>query len=152
MMTMVQDLGASATPMAYGEVYTGLQSGVIDGAENNWPSYYTTSHYEVARYFTLDHHTRTPEVLCASKAVWDKLSPEDQKIIKEAAVESQKVQREAWAKLVEKAKKAIMATGKNTITEIKDVTPWQNAVKSLYTKMDLGPNRDKYIKEIAETK
>lgn len=152
MMGLVKSLGASATPMAYGEVYTGLQSGVIDGAENNWPSYYSTSHYEVARYFTLDHHTRTPEVLCMSKAVWDKLSAEDKKIVKQAALESQADQRRAWKEYEAKSIKAIRDGGKNTITELADLSAWQAAVTPLYKTLDLGPKKDEYVKKIQETK
>lgn len=152
MMGLVEALGASATPMPYGEVYTGLQSGVIEGAENNWPSYYSTSHYEVARYYTLDHHTRTPEVLCMSKAIWDKLSAEDKKIIKQAAMESQAVQRKSWKEYEAKSIAAIKAGGKNTITELADLSAWQKAVSKLYTTLDLGPKRDDYVKRIQAVK
>lgn len=152
MMGLVEALGASATPMPYGEVYTGLQSGVIEGAENNWPSYYSTSHYEVARYFTLDHHTRTPEVLCMSKVIWDKLSAEDKKIIKQAAMESQAVQRKSWKEYEAKSIAAIKAGGKNTITELADLSAWQKAVAKLYTTLDLGPKRDDYVKRIQAVK
>lgn len=152
MMGLVEALGASATPMPYGEVYTALQSGVIEGAENNWPSYYSTSHYEVARHFTLDHHTRTPEVLCMSKVVWDKLSAEDKKIIKAAAMESQATQRKAWKEYEAKSIAAIKASGKNTVTEVSDLGAWQKAVAKLYTTLDLGPKRDDYVKKIQAVK
>jgi len=152
MMGLVSALGASATPMSYGEVYTGLQSGVIDGAENNWPSYYSTSHYEVAPYFTLDGHTRTPEVLCISKAIWNGLSKEDQKIIKDAAMESQATQREAWTAYEKKSIDAITKSGKVTVTEITDFAPWQEAVKSVYSSVDLGPKGAEYIKKIEDVK
>lgn len=132
MMDMIKALGASPTPMAYGEVYSGLQSGVIDGAENNWPSYYSTSHYEVAKYFTLNGHTRTPEVVIMSKVAWDKLSKDDQKLIKEAAVASQKAQRESWTAYEKKSIDAVKAKG-NTITTV-DIKPWQEAVKDVLTK------------------
>ena len=78
MVGLVEALGAVATPMPFGEVYSALQTGVIDGAENNWPSYYSTSHYEVAQYYTLDQHTRVPEILIASEMTMYKLSEEDQ--------------------------------------------------------------------------
>lgn len=152
MMDMVESLGASATPMAYGEIYTGLQSGVIDGAENNWPSYFSTSHWEVARHYTLDHHTRTPDVLCMSKVVWDRLSPEDQRIIKAAALESQTPQRKAWKEYEDKAVRQIMASGKNTVDEINDVAEWQTAVQKIYKTIDCGSKRDEYIKKIQDVK
>lgn len=150
MMGLVGALGASATPMAYGEVFTGLQSGVIDGAENNWPSYFSTSHYEVAPFYTLDYHTRTPEILCMSKAVWSKLSVEDRKIIKEAAIESQAKQREEWKAYEAKAIKAIRDSGKVTITEVTDFTPWKEAVKPVYDETDLGPKKNAFLKKIAD--
>ncbi len=84
MMELVSALGAVPTPMPFGEFYSALQTGVIEGAENNWPSYFSTSHYEVAKYFTLDGHTRVPEITIASKIVMDKLSKEDQEMIKKA--------------------------------------------------------------------
>jgi tripartite ATP-independent transporter DctP family solute receptor len=132
-MDMVEAFDASATPMAYSEVYSAMQTGVIDGAENNLPSYYTTNHYEVAKFLTLDAHSGVPEVLTASKALWDDLSEEDRAIFIEAALESQKVQRKAWAELEEKAVKEIKAQG-NTVTEITDIAAWQKRVEPLYEK------------------
>ena len=82
---MVGALGGNATPMPYGEVYSSIQTGVIDGAENNWPSYDTSGHFEVAKYYTLDQHLIVPEVLVMSKASYDKLSPEDQALVVQAA-------------------------------------------------------------------
>ena len=132
-MDMVEAFDASATPMAYSEVYSAMQTGVIDGAENNLPSYYTTNHYEVAKFLTLDAHSGVPEVLTASKALWDDLSEEDRAIFIEAALESQEVQRKAWAELEEKAIKEITAQG-NTVTEITDIAAWQKRVEPLYEK------------------
>lgn len=128
---LVNDLGGSATPMAYGEVYNALQTGVIDGAENNWPSYYSTNHYKVAKYITEDEHTRNPEVLLVSLDTWKKLSPEDQKIVMQAAKDSQKVQRKAWDELEKKAKEAAKANG-NVITPVTNVSEWQKAIQPLY--------------------
>lgn len=142
---LVESFGASATPMAYDEVYSALQTGVIDGAENNYPSYYSTNHYEVAKYYTIDGHSRVPEILMASKSTWDKLSDEDKKIFKEAAIESQKVQREAWKALEEKAKTTVIEAG-SEIIEITDTTPWREAVQPLYDKY--GEDFAEIIKEI----
>ncbi|MFP4508561.1 MAG: TRAP transporter substrate-binding protein [Spirochaetaceae bacterium] len=115
MMDMVELLGAVPVPMPFGEVYSGLQTGVIDGAENNWPSYLTTSHYEVARFFIENAHTRVPEITVASSQVWDTLSAEDQEIIRDAAWESIDYQRQLWAEFEEEAEEQIRAAG-NTIT------------------------------------
>jgi len=131
MVGLVEAVGASATPMPYGEVYSAIQTGVIEGAENNWPSYDSSSHYEVAKYITLDYHTRTPEIVIASKVVWDKLNDEDRVIIKEAARASQDVQRKAWKEYEERSIEKVKANG-NVITEIEDFTPWQEAVAHLY--------------------
>ncbi len=119
MVDMVEALGASPTPLNYGEVYSAIQTNVIDGAENNWPSYNTSSHYEVAKYYTLDEHLRVPEIVIASKSTLDKLSPEDVEIIKVAAKESTKLQRDEWNKKVEESKKVIADNG-NEVIELSD--------------------------------
>jgi len=95
---MTAALGANATPMPYGEVYSSVETGVIDGAENNYPSYDTAKHFEVAKYFSEDQHTILPEVFVMNKAAFDKLTPEDQALFKQAAKDSVAKQRELWAK------------------------------------------------------
>lgn len=133
MVGMVQGLGAVATPMPYGEVYSGLQTGVIDGAENNWPSYESTSHFEVAKFFTLDEHTRVPEIIIGSKISLSKLSKADQDLIKKAALDAIPYQRQLWAER-EKASEAKVRAAGNTITVIADKGPWQAAMQALYAK------------------
>ncbi len=139
MMGMVAAVGANATPMAYGEVYSSLQTGIIDGAENNWPSYESTSHYEVAKYYVLDEHTRVPEMQMISKATWDKLSEEDQKIIKECALESAKIERELWA-AKEKASEEKVKAGGAVITELEpgEKEKFQAAMAPLYAQFSAG--------------
>jgi TRAP-type C4-dicarboxylate transport system substrate-binding protein len=135
--------------MAYGEVYSGLQTGVIDGAENNWPSYESTSHYEVAKFFTLDGHTRVPEIIIASKISMSRLSEADQALIKQAALDAIPYQRQLWAER-EKASEAKVRAAGNTITVITDKAPWQAAMKGLYDKQ---PTSIQYlIKRIGEVK
>ena len=112
---MCEALGAVATPMPYGEVYSAIQTGVIDGAENNWPSYDTSSHFEVAQYYTLDEHLRVPEILVASKAIEDKVTPEELELIKEAAKEAQSYQIELWQAKEKESEDKIVAAG-NIIT------------------------------------
>ena len=126
---LMDTLGASATPMNFGEVYNALQTGVIDGAENNWPSYDSTNHYEVAPNYTLDKHTRVPEVLLASQQAWDSLSEEDQEIVQQAANDSVSFQREAWDERVQEAQDKIRSAG-NNIIEV-DTAPWQEAVQPM---------------------
>lgn len=129
---MVNALGANATPMPYGEVYSALETGVIDGAENNWPSYESSKHSEVAKYFTLDQHLIVPEILAVSKVTWDKLTPEDQTIFRQAAKDSVKKQRELWEAAEKKARDSVEAAG----TEIVEVEkqPFIDAVKPVYDK------------------
>ncbi len=92
----INALGAKAMPMPYGEVYSALETGLVDGAENNWPSYESMGHYKVARYFTEDEHMRAPELQLASAATWSKLTPEDQDLIRECARESALYERKLW--------------------------------------------------------
>jgi tripartite ATP-independent transporter DctP family solute receptor len=131
MVGLVEALGAVATPMPFGEVYSAIQTGVIDGAENNWPSYYSTSHYEVAGYYTLDEHTRVPEITIASKISMDKLTAADQEIIKQAAKDSMAFQIEAWAAYEKVAEDAVVANG-NEIYRLTDNSAFQNAMQPLY--------------------
>ena len=133
MVGLVEALGAVATPMPFGEVYGALQTGVIDGAENNWPSYYSTSHYEVAQYYTLDRHTQVPEILIASTIAMDRLSAEDQQIIRQAARDSIDFQRERWAEFVAQAEQEIRGNG-NVITELSPdaLAAFQAAMQPLY--------------------
>ena len=135
MVGMVEGLGAVATPLPYGEVYSALQTGVVDGAENNWPSYLTTSHYEVAKYFITDEHTRVPEITVGSKKVFDKLSKEDRAIILKAAQDAVAHQIKLWNDFEKLAEKTVREKG-SVITE---VTPaekqkFMDAMKPLYDK------------------
>lgn len=147
MMNMVSALGASATPMAYGEVYSGLQTGVIDGAENNWPSYDSVSHYEVAKYYCLDEHSRVPEMQLVSKITWDKFSDEDKKIIKECALESAKIERELWAEKEKASEEKVKAAGA-VITELEagEKEKFQAAMAPLYAQF--GQGYESLIKDI----
>ena len=111
MMGMVAGLGASATPMAFGEVYSALQTRVIDGAENNWASYDMVSHYEVAKFITEDAHTMPPEPLVASKMVFDKLSPADQALIRQAAADSVIYERAVYREIEDKSREKLLAKG-----------------------------------------
>ncbi|MEM1359918.1 MAG: TRAP transporter substrate-binding protein [Bacteroidota bacterium] len=93
---MVNEMGGSATPMAYSELYTALQQGVVDGAENNPPSFVTSGHYEVCKYYTLDEHSSIPDVLVISTKYWDILPPQEQQWIKAAAKTSAQAQKQFW--------------------------------------------------------
>lgn len=130
---LMEALGANATPMAYGEVFSALQTGIIDAAENNYPSFLTSNHYQQAKNLILDQHQRVPETLLISKITWDKLSETDRAIIKEAAEESVATQRAEWDRFEKDSEEKIKAAGV-TITEVTDLTPWQNAVKPVIDK------------------
>lgn len=118
MIDLVNTMGANATPIAFGEVYDAIAKGVIDGAENNWPSYESTGHYEVAKYYTLDTHTSVPEILVASKAAFDKKLTRDQiALVMKAARDTQDFVIKKWLERVEASKKKVIANG-NIITEL----------------------------------
>jgi TRAP-type C4-dicarboxylate transport system substrate-binding protein len=129
---MVNALGASATPMPYGEVYSSIETGVIDGAENNFPSYESAKHYEVAKNYSLDEHTIVPEVFVMSKLAWDRLTPEDQEIFKTAARESMEKQWELWDARVTESRKIVEAAGSQITTPEKQ--PFIDAMKPVYDK------------------
>lgn len=137
---LINAVGANATPMAYGEVFSALQTGVIDAAENSFANLYTSNHQEQAKNLIIDQHQRVPEVLIISKVTWDKLPEEDRKVVKQAALDSVKTERELFDKFEKDAEAKVRAAGV-TVTEVKDLKPWQEAVK---------PVIDKYRKEFQE--
>ncbi|MFV0484513.1 MAG: TRAP transporter substrate-binding protein [Bacteroidales bacterium] len=112
---MIKSMGGVPTPMDYGELYTALQNGGIDGAENNPPSLYTSHHYEVCKYYTLDEHSTVPDVLIISRHVWAKLSSQEQKWLKEAAKYSVPFQRQYWKEDEEKCLNELRAAGVNVL-------------------------------------
>ena len=137
---MVAALGGSATPIAWGELYTALQQGVVDGAENNPPSFYTSGHYEVARYFTLDEHTAVPDIVLVSEHVWEGLTDDERGWLQQAVDDSVVFQRELWKKDTQAALEAVAADGV-TILE-PDKAPFQANVQDMlasYAQSDLGP-------------
>lgn len=114
-MQMVRSMGGAATPIAWGEVYTALQQGVADGAENNPPSFHLSRHYEVARYFTLNEHTAVPDVVVIATEVWEDLTPQERRWLQEAVDESVVYQRRLWAEATEEALRAVEAAGVEVI-------------------------------------
>lgn len=131
-IALVSALGANATPMPFGEVFSSLQTGVIDGAENNWPSYESTRHFEVAKHYSLTEHSMTPEVLVMSKRSWDKIAPADQAIFRAAAKESVARMRELWEAREKASEAAVKAKGAQ-ITQV-DKKPFIDAMKPVYDK------------------
>ncbi|RWA68108.1 MAG: TRAP transporter substrate-binding protein [Mesorhizobium sp.] len=147
---MVNALGANATPMAYGEVYSALETGVIDGAENNWPSFESAKHYEVAKHYTIDQHQIVPEVLVMAKASWDKLSPEDQAIVRQAAKDSVVKMRELWDAQEKKSRDIVEKAGVK-VSEI-DKQPLIDAMKPVYDKYLSTPELKDIAARIQATK
>ncbi|KPF67548.1 C4-dicarboxylate ABC transporter [Bosea sp. AAP35] len=131
-VSLVSALGANATPMNFGEVYSGLQTGVIDGAENNWPSYESTKHYEVSKFYSLTEHSLSPEVLVMSKKSFDKFNAEDKALIKAAAKESVAKMRELWDAR-EKASEAKVKAGGAVVNAV-EKQPFIDAMKPVYDK------------------
>jgi tripartite ATP-independent transporter DctP family solute receptor len=146
---MVAALGASATPMPYGEVYSGIETGVIDGAENNFPSYESAKHFEVAKYYSLDEHTIVPEVFVMSKTAWDALTPEDQAVFKQAARESMEKQWELWDARVEQSRKIVEDAGSEITTPEKQ--PFIDAMKPVYDKYVNTPELQDLVARIQAT-
>ena len=134
---MVAALGGTATPMPYGEVYSGIQTGVVDGAENNFPSYDTAGQFEVARNYSLDEHLIVPEVFVMSKAAWDRLTPEDQAIFKQAARESAEKQFELWDAQVAASRAKVEDAGSQI--NVPDKQPFIDAMKPVYDKYVTDP-------------
>jgi len=142
----IRALGANPTPMNYGEVYQGLVQKLIDGAENNWPSYIASRHYEVATYFSETGHFRAPDMLIMSLRTWESFSPEDQQLVKEAAQHSVTVMRNLWDARVEQSKKTLLDNGGEILSDI-DSGPFRDLMKPVYEKFvtaDLEP----YLREI----
>ena len=140
-VSMVQSLGADAVPMPLDEVYQSLAQGVIDGAENNWPSFESGKHFEVARYYSLTNHLLAPEVFVMSKISWDKLSPQDQQIVRASAKDSVPYMRDLWDAQVERSRAIVTGAGVE-VNEV-DPTPFAEAMTGMWERsLDNAQQRD----------
>ncbi|MFO7903344.1 MAG: TRAP transporter substrate-binding protein [Planctomycetota bacterium] len=133
---LVEVLGASPTPISWGELYTALQQGLVDGAENNPPSVVSANHYEICQYYSLDRHTSPMDVVVASKQTWERLSAEDRQLLLETFEESVDYQRELWAREVADNFKTLEEAGVEIIEP--DLAPFRQAVQ---------PMHEKYLKD-----
>lgn len=135
MIDMIETLGAKAVPISYEKVYSNLERKRVDGAENNWPSYESMNHHEVAKYYTIDEHTRIPEMQLCSKHTWDKLTKEDQDIIVECARESALYERQLWKEREIESKNKVIAEG-TIVTELssEEKERFRNAMEDIYEK------------------
>lgn len=128
---MISELGGNPSPMAFAEVYQSLKTGVVDGAENNWPSYESTGHYEVAGFYSLSEHLIIPECLCINTDTYNALSDDMKAAVKEAAMESAELQLELWSEREAASRKLVEEAGVIT-NMIEDKTPFQDAMVPVY--------------------
>ena len=146
-VAMVQALGANATPMPYGEVYTALKTGIVDAAENNLPSYESSRHFEAAKYYSQTEHSMCPEVLVFSKKVWDGLSKDDQALIRKLAKESVPFMRALWDERETKARQTAEAGGAQMIA-VANRDEFVQAMKPVYAKFADAPKLKGLVERI----
>lgn len=149
-INMVKLLGGSPTPIAWGELYTALQQGIVDGAENNLPSFYLSRHYEVCKYFVLDEHTALPDILVIGTPVWNSLTKQEQIWLKEAAMESSEFQKKIWRDAELEALEEIQKAGV-TVTET-DKDAFKEEVQPMYEEFKEDPEMKEVIEAIQSLK
>jgi tripartite ATP-independent transporter DctP family solute receptor len=147
MSEMIRALGADPVELPYGQVLTGLMTKLIDGAENNWPSFVTTNHYKFAGHYTLTDHTMSPEVLVMSLKAWQSLSADDRRVFRESALRSSQFMREKWRDLEEQSRKRAESGGVVIVTEI-DRKPFEAAMAGIYVKAQRNPAAAQLIERI----
>lgn len=147
MSQMIHSLGAEPVEMPYGQVLAGLANHLIDGAENNWPSFVTTDHYKHAGYLALTEHTMSPEVLVISLRAWKSLSVDDQQIFREAAARSSLFMREKWRDLEEQSQRKGEAAGVTIVRDI-DRKPFEDAMGEIYANAGRDPAAAALIERI----
>lgn len=147
---MVQALGGSPTPIAWGELYSALQQGVVDGAENNPPSFFLSRHYEVCRYYSLDEHTAVPDVLLISTQLWENLPAVFQTLVQEAALESARYQKKLWKEATRLALSEVQKAG--VTIHHPDKSLFAARVKSLYEAYQDQPHIFQLIQNILNEK
>jgi tripartite ATP-independent transporter DctP family solute receptor len=145
-MRMVRLLGGSATPISWGEIYTSLQQGVVDGAENNPPSFHLSHHYEVSRYYTLDEHSAVPDVLLVGTAAWRSLSTRQRTVLQAAVRQSADYQKELWRIATEDALRAVEAAGVEILRP--DKRPFAERVQALHEEYGSNPELTEWISRI----
>ena len=142
---MISVLGGNATPMGFGQVYESLALGTIEGAENNWPSFESSRHFEVAPYYSVTQHVMVPEVLVMSRYRWRKLSPQDQELLRRTARDSVSVMRKLWDERVKISRNAMVEAGVQIVDDI-DKQPFMDAMQPLYDQY----LEDPALKELVE--
>ena len=147
---MVKQLGGSPTPISWGELYTALQQGVVDGAENNPPSFYLSRHYEVCKYYSIDEHTMIPDLLLVSTHLWDRLSTQEQAWLQEAIDRSVPFQRELWIQSENESLQAVIKAGVEVSYPEKKI--FQEATLPLYDSFREDPEIAELIDRIRNEK
>ena len=145
-VNMIRAMGGSPTPISWGELYTALQGGVVDGAENNPPSFYLSHHFEVCRYYSLNEHSSIPDVLLISTKIWETLTEEEQKWVQEAATESVEYQRQLWEESERHSLEQAEAAGVEIIYP--DKGPFIEMVQPLYDEYKKDPVLSRFIERI----
>ena len=148
---MANSMGGNGVAMGYDQVFSALQTGVVDGAENNPPSFVFDNHYQVAKYYTVDEHLIVPEMLVFSKKAWDAMSKEDQALLVKFSKEAQQEERKLWEVYEQQAMDKAKAAGIQII-QISDADKkaFQDAVKPVWDKY--GPKYEATVKRIQEVK
>ncbi|MGC3983670.1 MAG: TRAP transporter substrate-binding protein [Pseudorhodoferax sp.] len=150
-VALVGAMGANATPMPTGEVYTALKTGLIDAAENNIPSYEGFKHYEAVKFYSHTEHSMAPEMLVISKAVFDKMSPADQALFRKAAKESVTFQRQKWDEQEAKALDIVVKAGSTIVKDV-DKASFKAAMQPVYAKFINTPDLQRLVKAVQDTK
>lgn len=145
-MEMVREFGGSPTPISWGELYTSLQQGVVDGAENNPPSFYLSKHYEICKYYSLNEHTFSPDVVIIGTHFWDKLTEQEQDWLQQAVDASVVYQRELWAEAEVEALEAIQKSGVKIIRP--DKIPFSEKTHQLYEEYQSDKTLQTLIQQI----
>ena len=148
-ISMIRALGADAIPMSLSEVYQALVQGVIDGAENNWPSYEEGRHFEVAKYYSLTRHVLAPEILVMSKRRWDKLTPEDRTLVREAAKQSVPYMRTLWDARVTEAKEAL-ATADIEVNEVSDREAFSDLMRPVWDNYVVTEQQKRLVRAVEQ--
>ena len=148
-VAMIKALGADATPMSLGEVYQSLVQGVIDGAENNWPSYESGRHFEAAPYYSLTRHVMAPEILVMSLSRWRKLSPEDRETVRQAAKDSVPYMRTLWDKRVDDARTRLLAAGVMA-NEVDDLSLFVDRMRPVWERFVVTDAQKRLVRDIED--
>lgn len=148
----VSALGATPSPMFESDVASSLSLGLVDGADGSAPEYRDSGHWKRAGYYTRDNHTRTPDILCVSRSVWEAMSAEDRKIVADAAAAAGAEQRAAWREYEKKALEDLYAEGGVIIADVAYPEEWREAVRPAYSVVHLGAKGDAFLKRIREYK